>query len=364
MRDATGTGRAGAAGGALPPPGIALRVMERADIDAAERLREAAGWNQTPADWARLRAWAPRGCFVAEVGGRVVGTVTTTRHGPRLAWIGMLLVDRALRRHGVGGALLGHALRHLDRADAIRTVALDATPLGRPLYERAGFAAVWPLRRWAAVAPPVARPPGVRPARAADLAALAALDRPVFGADRRRVLRALLAAHPAGGFVLDGPEPRGYVLSRPGAGGWYVGPLVATSAAAAQRLLRAALHPLPGEPVILDAPDPNPAAAALLDALGFAPQRPLFRMRRGAATLPDPTPRHFAIAGPEIGSGAPRSSRCRGTPPDGGRGWARVDATRCLEASSRAMASRPRVAGTSAPRPVSFENCIRRLFSL
>ena len=281
------------------PPGVALRVMAPADIRAAEHLREQAGWNQTPADWERLLAWAPGGCFVAESAERVVGTVTTTAYGSRLAWIGMLLVDAAHRRRGVGRALLTRALDHLERSVAVQTVALDATPLGQPLYTGMGFVVEWALQRWEGRAPRLARPPGVRPVRAADLEPLAALSLPAFGVARTGLLRDLFAAHPPGCFLLERTGAHGYVFSRPGARGWYVGPLVATDAAAAQLLLRAALQRLEGELVIMDAPDLH--GAALLGTLGFAPCRSLTRMRRGAALPPGSVHRYFGIAGLEIG---------------------------------------------------------------
>src|SRR5689334_25213122 len=110
-RDAVGeTKRANRAVGATAPPGIAVRRMTPADLPVAARLREQAGWNQTRADWQRLLTWAPDGCFVAAQAGRVVGTVTTTAYGARLAWLGMLLVDTDLRRRGIGRALLTRAV--------------------------------------------------------------------------------------------------------------------------------------------------------------------------------------------------------------------------------------------------------------
>ncbi|MGN6566136.1 MAG: GNAT family N-acetyltransferase [Thermomicrobiales bacterium] len=295
------TERANRAVAPAAPPGIAVRRMTPADIPAAARLREQAGWNQTCADWQRLLAWAPDGCFVAAQAGRVVGTVTTTAYGSHLAWLGMLLVDTDLRRRGIGQALLAHAGAWLAQSVGVRTVALDATPLGQPLYERAGFVPAWGLQRWAGRVPRVTCPSEVRPLRATDRATLAALDRPAFGADRTGLLMDLVAAHPPGCFMLDGQAGRGYLCSRPGAHSWYLGPLAATEPAAAERLLHAALQPLRGEPVVLDVPTPNASAAALLTALGFAPQRPFLRMVRGPGAPVAARPEYFSIAGPEIG---------------------------------------------------------------
>ena len=40
-----------------------------------------------------------------------------------------------------------HALAHLD-GERIRTVRLDATPLGRPVYAKLGFTAEYEVARW------------------------------------------------------------------------------------------------------------------------------------------------------------------------------------------------------------------------
>src|SRR5262245_34638355 len=260
--------------GAVPAT-FQLRPMRRSDLTAGLRLSRQAGWNQTRADWARLLAWEPAGCFVAEVEGTVVGTVTTTVYGERLAWVGMMLVDEPHRRQGMGRRLLDHALEWLDRVAAAQTVALDATPLGQPLYERAGFVGVLGLRRYEGTVPAVAVPSGPRPILPADLPRLAALDADVFGADRRPVLRDLISAHPTGCFLLEADGVvQGYACRRPGARCWYVAPLVAQGAATADVLLRAALAPVAGQAVALDAFDANAAATELAGKLGMRPVRP------------------------------------------------------------------------------------------
>ena len=281
--------------------------MQSADIPAGVRLREQAGWNQTPGDWERLLAWEPDGCFVAEQDAQIVGTVTTTVYGPRLAWVGMMLVDSAHRRQGMGRTLLAHALAWLEEVRQVQTCALDATPLGKTLYDAMGFLDQLALKRYEAKAPavttaPAVEVPGLRPLRAGDLPLLASLDASAFGADRSRVLRGLFEAHPAHCYVLEHRGvARGYVCARPGARTWYVGPLAAMERAAAETLLRAVLTPLAGQAVAIDVPDDNGDAIRLVEQFGLRPQRPFVRMARGAP-LPPLDIRHcYAIAGPEIG---------------------------------------------------------------
>ncbi|HZN10525.1 MAG TPA: GNAT family N-acetyltransferase, partial [Blastocatellia bacterium] len=105
---------------------IEIRPLAERDIEAAMRLKELAGWNQTEADWRRLLGLAPGGCFAAWADGRLVATTTTTAYGQELAWIGMVLVDPEYRRRGIATALMRAALDHLQGA-GVATIKLDAT---------------------------------------------------------------------------------------------------------------------------------------------------------------------------------------------------------------------------------------------
>jgi GNAT superfamily N-acetyltransferase len=87
--------------------------MTVADVPLGMRLKEQAGWNQTEADWRRFLDLEPEGCFVAELDGQPVGTTTTCVFGS-VAWVGMVLVDPAVRGRGVGRSLMKHALDWLD----------------------------------------------------------------------------------------------------------------------------------------------------------------------------------------------------------------------------------------------------------
>ena len=103
---------------------IEIRLLFESDIPSAMRLKEAAGWNQTEADWRRLLLLQPNGCFAAVKDGRVVGTTTTTIYD-ELAWIGMVLVDPQHRRQGIAATLMNVALEYLN--GKVDTIKLDAT---------------------------------------------------------------------------------------------------------------------------------------------------------------------------------------------------------------------------------------------
>src|SRR5688572_20198533 len=112
---------------------VCFRVMNPADIAAGLALSRAARWNQTEREWELFLRLNPKGCRVAVIDERVVGTVATARYEDRFAWIGMVLVDPAERGQGIGGRLMAEALYVLKDMPSIR---LDATPAGHAVYQK------------------------------------------------------------------------------------------------------------------------------------------------------------------------------------------------------------------------------------
>ena len=129
-----------------------MRLMTENDLTAVDELRRIAGWRQTIEDWRRLLTLEPKGCFVTTQGDAAIGTVTTTRYGTELAWIGMMLVHPEHRRKGIATQLMKCVLEYL-RSYGVQCVKLDATPAGRPLYEKLGFQAESSRRNLSGVRP-------------------------------------------------------------------------------------------------------------------------------------------------------------------------------------------------------------------
>ncbi len=276
-----------------------LRVMTPQDIPAGMRLKEIAGWNQTAADWERFLNASPKGCFVAENEGRVVGTVTTFSYEDRFAWIGMVLVDPDFRGQGIGTRLLEEAIAYLD-ARGIPTLKLDATPQGKPIYEKLGFVSEYEIERWVrrrvAGCAPVSEP------EAEDLEAIFTFDREVFGASRESLLRSLASGAPQfTSSVRNGAVILGYAFGRHGSLADHLGPWIAEEAAGAGELLNAFLRRSHRDTVFVDCLKANPWARPLLRAQDFEPSRPLTRMYRGPNAHPGRPGLVCAVLGPEFG---------------------------------------------------------------
>jgi GNAT superfamily N-acetyltransferase len=248
----------------------------------------------------------PHGCFVAEYEGRVVGTVTIACFERKLAWIGMMLVHPDFQGRGIGRKLMSRALDHLA-SKSIVTIKLDATPQGRPLYEKLGFVAEWPLARWIChhqesdPAEKKLNKNACRFLRDEDWSQIAALDAAVIGARREDLLRSLARDSKA---CLTWPEQGnvlGWGLLRPGAYADYLGPIACETEQGAIIILESLLASSGDRSVIWDIPDENEVATEMARKQGFSRLRPLTRMRLGPPLQVGTEKRPFAIADPALG---------------------------------------------------------------
>jgi hypothetical protein len=179
-------------------------------------------------------------------------------------------VDPDARGQGVGTAVSEAAMDWLRRA-GVKTMLLTATQMGRPIYERLGFAddgvcyGIWTRGR---------RPfPGadgearVGPGRIADALRQ---DAEATGEDRGSFLATFSAR-----VRTTGPAGAGYRIALP----WGRGPVIASGPDAARALVTDMLRASPDQS--LSFPESNIAATELAVALGFRPARRCTRMRLG-----------------------------------------------------------------------------------
>jgi GNAT superfamily N-acetyltransferase len=270
-----------------------IRLLTARDIPSAMKLKDAAGWNQTETDWRNVLALAPDGCFALDVDGVLVATATAVCFGRDLAWIGMVLTDPAYRGRGFARRIMEHSLEYL-RGRGVRWIKLDATDMGRPLYERLGFRDECVIERWIRKAGNVVRPHDATSAFAMDRV----LDRDAFGADRSKLLQTLAAIEScsiAGG---------GFAMGRPGSKAAFFGPCVSRSIEPARDLVAWFLGRHAGESVYWDILPANADAVALATEYGFERARELVRMslsETGAEPLGNDDSLVFGTAGFEYG---------------------------------------------------------------
>lgn len=297
----------GAEPGNKPAPTI--RRLTEADLPFAKELKNIAKWNQVEADWLGYLAFQPDGCFLAEIGGEPAGTATTVTYDGEVGWIGMVLVHPDRRRYGIGTELLHHCIAYL-RGIGIRSIKLDATPMGKQVYVPLGFADEYELTRYEGTLPDRPDEWAAEPGLGAvstlgddDLAELCAFDRDGFGVSRGLVLRTLAGRRADWSLLARGSDGRvaGYLLAHEGYEAVQLGPWAARDGETARRLLAEACRRLPGRRVFLDVPAPNRDGRKLMEMLGFRVQRGFSRMVLGENRFPGKPENIYATSGAEKG---------------------------------------------------------------
>lgn len=201
-----------------------------------------------------------------------IGAVCCVSFGAT-GWIGALGVAPEARRRGLGQALTEAAVARLRERGAA-TVLLFATDMGRPVYERLGFAIEGSATAWRGTAGTVPASVQLRRLREDDRAALATLDAAATGEDRSNLLCAL---QPLAGLAAERDGTlAGWAAKAPyGAG---VAICAADDEAGIALMAAAAAGP---ESATLVVPDANVAAAAALRRWGFRAANAGERMRLG-----------------------------------------------------------------------------------
>ncbi|MGH7307193.1 MAG: GNAT family N-acetyltransferase [Candidatus Rokuibacteriota bacterium] len=260
---------------------VSIRDMRVEDVETAARFM--AIWGDKRPDLRFYLSHAQCRPLVAEVAGVVVGTGNTTFNGAT-GWMGDLFVTAEARRAGVGSALFETRMKYLETRGC-QSIALLATAMGRPLYERFGFRSVstmYHLRgRVGASKEPESR---VRRPVAADIPAIAALDRQASGEDRHHLIEAFASR---GWLATDHDGvTEAYYLPTP----WGQGALVGKRSAAAELLLALYVRErTPGDAVQISVPGDNAAAMRYLGDRGFEVEAELTRMTKGSSIDWDPT---------------------------------------------------------------------------
>lgn len=280
-----------------------IRPMTMSDLDQAMRLSVAEGWNQTEKDWKLLLENTENVCIVAEKDGRIIGTATALNHSGKVAWIGMVLVDKPMRGLGAGKMLMTEIISNLGNLDSVK---LDSTPAGQPLYKSLGFVDEYTIYRM--TTPSLEsikyRYSGDKPGKITIgwLDRIIELDASIFGVERGYLMNKLFNIFPEKAFAFsDGNGPWGYVFGRAGTIFNYIGPASAKTTEAAIGLITAALEPYHSKPVAVDILADKTDLIAWFESIGFVKQRDFVRMYLGKNPYPGKPEFQYLISGPEFG---------------------------------------------------------------
>ena len=250
-----------------------VRPATAGDIKEMSGVLERAGLSSSKPELLEFSLASPgTQMFVGCRDGKVVAVAGCVGFG-RTGWLGNVAVDDDLRGQGLGTTMSRTAVDCLRQGGA-ETVLLTATDLGKPIYERLGFAddgvsyGIWEQRR-----PPVLDGGSAASVRPGQIDAVIAQDAEATGEDRRGYLEPFAdrARVPAAA------GQAGYWLALP----WGGGPVIAANPESARPLIVEMIRTSPGSRLVF--PEPNSRGATLATSLGFHLARRVRRMRIGPA---------------------------------------------------------------------------------
>lgn len=241
MASVAGTGMTGIA----TPDVLTLRPIGMGDAASCAELSRRVGWPHRREDWEFVIGLGHG--VVGEWNGKLVATGLWWPYGESHATVGMIIVAPEEQGAGIGKRLM-QAL--LGQAEG-RSLMLNATVAGEPLYARLGFRPCGGVSQYhglvRAVAPPeLGAGERLRPGGPADLATLERLDREASGLERGPVLAALLQCGEC--LVLErAGQPVGFSILRAFGRGQVIGPVVAADETDARTVSACWLHGRAGE---------------------------------------------------------------------------------------------------------------------
>ncbi len=280
--------------------GINISALQKEDVQAARQLSMAENWNQAESDWRFLIGGEGNVCIGAWFGEKLVGTTTAIVYQERVAWTGMVLVDREFRGQGISKAMLTHTFMLLKDIPSIK---LDATPAGHPVYRKLGFIDECILFR-------MTRQGGLfdvnddrpEPMKNAHLGEAVSLDASTFGSRRESLVGYLAASAPELMWMIrEDHKIKGFILGRHGSKFTQIGPLCAANEKDAMALVAAALGNSKDRPVLADVPGEKVVFRKWLESAGFVTQRPFTRMYLEKNPFPGKSSLQYLISGPEFG---------------------------------------------------------------
>jgi GNAT superfamily N-acetyltransferase len=227
---------------------------------------------------------------VRDEAGAPAGAVVLTRYGDELAAIGMMLVAARYGRRGLGRRIMEHVLAEAGGA----IVFLNATEMGRPLYERLGFVPVGTTHTFVGE---LAVPPGheaiSRPAEPGDLAVIRRLDAQANGVDRPRLVRFLPGFTEQLRVIERDGRVTGYAAGWRNVGGLNIGPVIADRVEDAATLI-GDIAAAAGGPVRVDVDGAHPWLSEWAAGRGLVISHVEPVMVRGGIALPGDRSRWFA----------------------------------------------------------------------
>lgn len=248
------------------------------------------GWNPGLDDAVAFQAADPAGFFVAVEEDVPVASISVVNHTDAFAFLGLYIAKSSHRGRGIAYRLWQHALLHAGK----RIVGLDGVPEQQANYTASGFRTAGSTTRFSGrVTAP--KSTEVSLAEVSDVPDLIAREATASGVRKQAYLSAWFTSTPHRKTLVD---EEGFCTVRRCLTGAKIGPLVAETIEAAERLIHQAGAAM-GPDLTIDVPESSQDLARLCGNLGFVAGFETTRMYRGSMPLAPPTV--FSVTSLELG---------------------------------------------------------------
>jgi len=276
--------------------GISLRTMQPIDISRSQELSARLQWPHRREDWAAMYRLS-KGAVLEADDGAIVGTCFATLQGS-YATIGLVIVDPAYQGRKLGQSLMKWAV---DAAQG-RSIVLNATEAGLPLYEKLGFRSFNRVHQYQGQS--VAEPSDLdgsrtRLARQCDFDQIVHLADSSTAFSRQAVIAEFCAIAKKIVVIEENGDVVGFGISRPFGRGYTIGPVVAHSQEQARQVVASLLTDLQESFVRIDVTDRS-GLEDIVQATGLKPVGQVPTMVLGEEPPAAPA-RQFAVASQALG---------------------------------------------------------------
>lgn len=281
---------------------VTIRPMYSGDVDSAMQLSTAEGWNQTRDDWKFFIENSVNICVVAEINKKIIGTTTAINYSGEVAWISMVLVNKAYRGMGVSKLLLQNIL---EKTKHCKSIKLDATFAGQQVYKNMGFIDEYTIVRLTCASVqslPFYDDTLIQSIQLSHIEEIVAFDQKVFGANRAQLIQYIIKKHPAKSWMIKRNNLlAGFMLGRDGNKYHHIGPVMSLQFSDAKLLILKALKQLQHKPAVVDVLNDKEDLINWLSSIGFIKQRQFVRMYKNENPNPGIVENQYLICGPEFG---------------------------------------------------------------
>ena len=242
-----------------------IRQATRKELDIAVKWATKEGWNPGLHDAQVFWDTDPKGFFVLEKDGKIIGSESIVSYNGKFGFIGFYIIKPEYRGKKYGTRLSTYCRKLLlQRLEPGAAIGFDGM-LSKEIYARNGYVFSHTDFRMESTGKKVKYDQkAVQKIASQDLKSLSQLDKKIFGFDRKRFLKGWLFMKDSHALkYVTGSKIKGYGVIRKCHKGFKIGPLFAPNYHVAHELFKALSSFAIGKKIYLDIPEINKDALKL-----------------------------------------------------------------------------------------------------